>query len=140
VPMDDLRSYQHAMTDFMGWMQKNMAHRVRKVGRSERLLKVGYLLRLAAKMKLRATVEWINRVLDQTDEKIVVMAVHQKAIRVLEKRIRAKSVIIDGSVTGRARFAAVDQFQMDPKTRVCIGNIRAAGTGITLTAARILAF
>jgi len=48
---------------------------------------------------------------------------------------KMESVIIRGDVSQSARKAAIDRFQSDPKCRVCIGNIRAAGTNITLTAA-----
>ncbi len=72
---------------------------------------------------------------------MVVAAVHRKMIEALNRRLNGgKHVIIDGSVTGRTRKAAVDQFQSDPDTRVLIGNIKAAGVGITLTAASNVAF
>ena len=44
-------------------------------------------------------------------------------------------MVVDGSVRGEKRQAAVNQFQNDPSTRVFIGNIQAAGVGLTLTAA-----
>jgi SWI/SNF-related matrix-associated actin-dependent regulator 1 of chromatin subfamily A len=49
-------------------------------------------------------------------------------------------VVVDGSVTGKKRKWAVNIFQTNPKIRIFIGNIRAAGEGITLTAASDLAF
>ena len=132
--------YREASTNFMGWLKKNMAHKIRSASKSEKLVQVGYLLRLAAKLKIRSVVDWANRFLEDTDEKLIMFTVHQKAIGVLKRRINAQSVIVDGTITGRNRKIAVDQFQNDPKTRLFIGNIEAAGKGINLTAASTVGF
>ena len=42
-------------------------------------------------------------------------------------------VRIDGRVQTRDRIAAVDAFQNEPEVRVFLGQIQAAGTGITLS-------
>ena len=45
-----------------------------------------------------------------------------------------KAVRLDGSMNQRQRQESVDKFQNDDSVRVFVGNIKAAGTGITLTA------
>ena len=135
IQMSDESEYRRARDDFMSWLRANHAHKMRSAGKAEKLVQVGYLLRLAARLKMRAAVNWANTFLEETDEKLVLFAVHRKAIECLQRRVKAKSVVIDGSVVGRKRQLAVDQFQNDRKTRLCIGNLKAAGVGITLTAA-----
>jgi len=130
VALSDSREYRRASDDFLGWLQATKADRVFAAKRAESVVKVGYLLRLAAKLKARAVVGWANDFLKSTDEKLVLFGVHKKMIQVLKKRVAAKSVVVDGSVTGRRRKAAIDKFRLDRDTRVFIGNIRAAGTGI----------
>jgi len=85
---------------------------------------------LAAKLKLVYAVEWINQFLEDSDEKLVVFAVHRGAVRVLKKYCKAESVIVDGTVTGRKRDEAVQQFQRVKSTRLLIGNIHALGVGV----------
>jgi len=50
------------------------------------------------------------------------------------------AVKIDGSVPINQREEAIKQFQTDNKTKLFIGNIKAAGVGITLTASSHVAF
>lgn len=71
--------------------------------------------------------------------KVVVMAVHHDVIDTLRAHF-PDSVVVDGRVPIEARQAAVDRFQTDPTCRVFIGNIRAAGVGLTLTAASTVIF
>lgn len=136
----DYSEYKEASTDFMGWLKKNMGHKVRSAARAESLVRIGYLLRLAAKLKMKSVVEWANRFLEETDEKLILFAIHKKAIKVLQKRINAEAVTIDGSTSIRDRKLAVAQFQNNSKTRLFIGQIQAAGVGLTLTAASEVGF
>jgi len=137
IPCDlkDREQYEYASSDFLGWLKQHNSARLDGAKKAIALTRVSYLLKLSARLKLRSVVRWVNKFLRETDEKLVLFAVHKKMIEALQRRCKAKSVVIDGSVTGRKRKAAVDQFQHDRKTRLFIGNIRAAGIGITLTAA-----
>lgn len=132
--------YELARTDFIAWLRQNQGHKVRRAAKAQALIKIGYLLRIAARLKMKSVVDWANQFLEETDEKLILFAVHRKAIDVLQRRIKAHSVVVDGSVTGRKRKIAVDQFQNNRNTRVFIGNIKAAGVGITLTAASEVGF
>lgn len=136
IPMDlkDRADYNYAASDFVGWLRKNYRDDKGKVQRATRaaaVTRIGYLIRLAARLKARYVIEWANRfLLEYPDEKLVIFAVHKKMIETLQKRINVKSVMVDGSVTGRHRKIAVDCFRTDPTVRLFVGNIKAAGVGI----------
>ena len=71
-------------------------------------------------------------------DKVVVFCAHRRPVEILCAALTQHGigfVKIDGSVLDKARGQAVDAFQTDPAVKVFIGNIVAAGTGITLTAA-----
>jgi len=69
-------------------------------------------------------------------DKVVVFCAHKAPIHILSKALGdIGHVIIDGDTPQGRRTEHVQRFQEDPECRVFIGNLVAAGTGITLTAA-----
>lgn len=133
--------YRKAEKDFLRWLAQKSpakAHRARNAGN---LVKVGYLRRLAAELKLPSVFDWIDNYLEETDEKLAVFAIHQTVIKQLQQRYQKKCVVVDGTVTGKCRQIAVTQFQQPTsRSRLFIGQIQAAGVGINLTAADTMAF
>jgi len=73
-----------------------------------------------------------------TDEKKVVFGIHVDALMTVWRFLNdngIKAVILNGQTKEVDRVEAVRAFQEDPDCRVFLGNIKAAGTGLTLTAA-----
>jgi len=143
IPMGLRKQHEYieARDNFRTWLIKH--HGGKKATRAlkvEGLTQAGYLLRLTARLKAKSVVEWATRFLQESDEKLILFAIHKKMINVLRRRVPFKNVVVDGSVTGKKRYAAVHQFQHDKPTRLFIGNLWAAGVGITLTAARTVGF
>lgn len=130
----DPQEYNHANYDFMSWLQQNAGHRVQAAKRAEALTKLGALLQITARLKLKTPVMWANKFLSETNEKLVLFCVHQKAVDVLQRRVEFKSVTMDGTMTDRQKFAAVQQFRDDPNTRLFIGS-RSAWKAINLQCA-----
>lgn len=101
---------------------------------------VATLRRVTAMAKVPALIDWIENFLN-SGEKLVVFAHHRDAIEALHEGILHR----DGGETGIARITGdttqefrqinVDEFQKNPRTRLFIGQLQAAGTGLTLTAA-----
>lgn len=99
---------------------------------------IATLRRLVGEAKAPAYIEMLKQEIHDGAGKRVVFGIHTAALR----RIRAelersgiRSVGLTGETSERDRVEAVRAFQDDPDCRVFVGNIRAAGTGITLTAA-----
>ncbi len=90
--------------------------------------------------KLDKVADHVREVLDSTD-KVVVFAHHRDVIDRLEAELSAfHPVTLTGRDNITQRQQAIDRFQYNPDTRVFIGNIQAAGIGITLTAAHVVVF
>jgi len=135
ITLSNESEYSRAVKDFIGWLRTQDPGAAYRAANAESLVKAGYLLRLIAKLKLKKTVEWINDHLMEMDEKLVVFAVHKKMVEALHRRIKAKSVMLYGKTSANDKRKAVDAFQNDVDTRVLVGNIKTAGTGLNLTAA-----
>lgn len=102
---------------------------------------VATLRRLIGEAKAPVYAEMLIEELKNGREKVVVFAVHRRALDIVGEALGnagVRCVRIDGSTSESARVAAVNDFQSDAKCRVFMGNVRAAGTGITLTAAHDL--
>lgn len=142
VPLElsDPRQYELASSDFLKWLLKTSPGRIAGAVRASGLAKAGHLKRLAAELKLPAAMAWVDLWLESNGGKILLFCAHRKIVSALHARYRKTCVVVDGSVTGKKRQAAVDQFQNNVATRVFIGNMQAAGKGLNLTAAYAVAF
>lgn len=97
-------------------------------------------LRLLGEYKLKYVLPFIESLLDETSENILVFAVHKATIAGLAKALsKFDPLIITGDVPKEKRQDLVNEFQTNPARRLFLGNIQACGTGFTLTkAARVL--
>ena len=69
-------------------------------------------------------------------DKVLVFCVHRDVAEGLQEALKEYGPVkITGETPQDKRMPIVDRFQSDPNTRVFIGNIDAAGVGLTLTAA-----
>jgi len=90
-------------------------------------------------VKKEATVQYIKDMLE-IENKIVVMVYRVEMYEYLMNKFSDIAVGFNGGVASFKRQEAVNKFQKDDKTRLFIGQIKAAGTGITLTASHSLIF
>lgn len=90
--------------------------------------------------KIPYVIENLREMLD-ANEKIVVMAHHHEVVDSLADALREFGVVsVDGRTPNQDRDKAVEAFQDDPNVRVFVGTIKAAGVGLTLTAASVVVF
>ena len=135
-----IREYKKAEKDFLVWLEEHAGSVVaRRASRAEQVTKTLHLKRLAGESKLKGVLEWADAFLE-TGQKLVLFAHHKKTLELLKAHFKEKCVLVNGSVRGSKRQEAVDKFQNNPKCTVFLGNLRAAGVGITLTAASTLGF
>jgi SNF2 family DNA or RNA helicase len=99
---------------------------------------IATLRRLVGEAKAPAFAEMLAEELENGLKKVCVFGLHKKALGDIRSYLSTRGhgvVYIDGSVGENHRAEAVQSFQQDEQVAVFIGNIRAAGTGLTLTAA-----
>lgn len=140
VEITNREEYRRAREDVIAWLRENAGTRkAERAARAEQLARINYLKQLAAEGKMKAAADWIEDFL-ASGEKLVVFAHHRSVQDELYDRFEGRGVRIAGGDDSEARQAAVDRFQNDDEVRVLVGSLKAAGVGITLTAASNVAF
>ena len=99
-----------------------------------RLMKVRQLISYE---KIPYTCELIDRCIDQ-GKKVIVLTNFTMTLDILHEKYKKNSVVLDGRMTKDRKQESVDKFQNEDKFKIFIGNIKAAGVGITLTAAEVV--
>nr|MBA3747989.1 DEAD/DEAH box helicase [Solirubrobacterales bacterium] len=146
VPMElsNQREYRLAEEDVIAWLReqpldlRELAERIAATLRTERLVQLGVLKRLAAKGKLVTALSWIHDFL-QSGEPLVVFAHHQEVQAAVMERFPDAAHLL-GRDSGPARDATVAAFQEPDGPQLLIAATRVAAQGITLTRASNVAF
>jgi superfamily II DNA or RNA helicase len=142
LPMEIInrREYARAEADFLSWLaEKEGSAAAEKAAQAEALVFINKMKQLTAYGKLDAINSWIQDVLDQ-GEKLIVFAVHHAMVDAIMAKFGDIAVKLTGKESQEQRQEAVDGFQNNDNIRLFVGNIKAAGVGITLTAATYVAF
>ena len=98
-----------------------------------------------AEVKIKAVQEYVGTLLE-TGEKFLIFAHHIALLDAIEQVCNRSSksatgyIRIDGSTPAKQRADLVDDFQNNENTQVAILSIKAAGVGLTLTAASTVVF
>lgn len=135
LPLDNREEYQQSEEEF----NKAAASRWNIMKPAHALQRISHLKQLAARGKMAAAIEWIENYLE-SGKKLVVFGVHHATIDTLMEAFKGIAVKVDGRDSNEDRQRAVDMFQADDRIRLFVGNIQAAGVGLTLTAASDTAF
>lgn len=84
---------------------------------------------------------YIQALLEDTDESFLVFAIHKDVISSLQTTLKKfNPIVITGDTDMKVRHEYVKEFQSNLSRRLFIGNIQAAGTGLTLTKASRVIF
>lgn len=129
------REYTKAKTNFIGWLSEKSPTKAAKAKKSLAMSKIGYLLRLVAQLKLNWTAQWIADFFEaHPDKKLICFTRNTFVIEFLLEKF-PHALVINGDVKNSLRPKIVRQFQNNPKKNLFLGNWKAAGVGLTLTAA-----
>jgi SWI/SNF-related matrix-associated actin-dependent regulator 1 of chromatin subfamily A len=127
------KMYEEEMDDFTRISSDNKDKETLTVTLN-RLMRVRQLI---AYEKIPYTCEIIDRCLEQ-GKKVIVLTNFTMTLDMLHEKYKKNSVTLDGRMHKDKRQENVDRFQTDDKIKIFIGNIKAAGVGITLTAAEVV--
>lgn len=127
----DLAEYLRQYKECSDW-------EIRRKMRMEALVRFMTLRSLSTMGKISQAVDFIRTFLDSGKKLIVFCSLHDIVDEL--KKAFPKSVTVTGRDNPANKQAAVDAFQNNPAVQLIICSIKAAGVGLTLTAASDVAF
>jgi len=124
------KQYEALMGEYYEWYEKSEESSSLTVQFSK-LMKVRQVI---AEEKVRDTIEIAQNIIDQ-GKKVIIFTNFTDTLNKIKDHFGKSAVALDGKMSKPARQRSVDEFQENEKVMVFIGNLKAAGVGITLTAA-----
>jgi SWI/SNF-related matrix-associated actin-dependent regulator 1 of chromatin subfamily A len=124
------KEYKDLMGEYYEWLDKEEGSSSLTVQFS----KLMQIRKLIANEKVKETIEFAQNIIDQ-DKKIIIFTNFTETLQMIHNHFGKQSVYLDGSCNKTQRQYAVDNFQENDKIKVFVGNLKAAGVGLTLTKA-----
>jgi len=125
------KEYEEVMGEYYDWYDKNPDESKSLTVQFSKLTKIRQII---ANEKVTQTIELIENIIEQ-DKKVIVFCNFTESLNRIAEHFGKAAVKLDGSMSKASRQHSVDEFQENPKVKIFVGNIKAAGVGITLTAA-----
>jgi SWI/SNF-related matrix-associated actin-dependent regulator 1 of chromatin subfamily A len=124
------------MGDYYNWYEKNPEESKSLTVQFTKLTKIRQII---ADEKITQTIEIAENIIEQ-DKKVIIFCNFTDSLNKITEHFGKAAVKLDGSMSKVERQFSVDQFQENDKIKVFVGNIKAAGVGITLTSAEAVIF
>jgi SWI/SNF-related matrix-associated actin-dependent regulator 1 of chromatin subfamily A len=124
------KAYEEVMGEYYDWYDKNPEESKSLTVQFTKLTKVRQII---ADEKILQTIEIAENIIEQ-DKKVIIFCNFTDSLNKICQHFGKTAVKVDGSMSKPERQHSVDSFQENDKVKVFVGNIKAAGVGLTLTA------
>ncbi len=128
------KEYEDLMGEYYDWYDNKSEESSSLTVQFSKLMKVRKVI---ADEKIKNTIEIAENIIDQ-GKKVIIFTNFTETLQQIHQHFGKTSVYLDGSCSKIQRQNAVDQFQENEKIKVFVGNLKAAGVGLTLTSAEVV--
>lgn len=128
------KEYKDLMGEYYEWMDNRKEESSSLTVQFSKLMKVRKVI---ANEKVKQTIEFVENIIEQ-GKKVIIFTNFTDTLQLIHNHFGKESVYLDGSCNKVQRQFAVDQFQDNEKIKVFVGNLKAAGVGLTLTSAEVV--
>ena len=125
------KDYEELMGEYFDWYDSKPEESSSLTVQFSKLMKVRKVI---AQEKINNTIELAENIIEQ-GKKVIIFTNFTDTLNIIYNHFGKQAVYLDGSCSKFHRQNAVDEFQTNDKIRVFVGNLKAAGVGITLTSA-----
>jgi len=139
IEISNRKKYSQAEEKFEEYLKDLDPKEAERFNRAVALSQATILMKLARRGRWKESVKWVENFLE-SGEKLICFFTHRKPLAAVHRKFKDISVVLDGSTPQKDRIKAVDAFQRNDRVRLFLGNIKAAGVGITLTASSNVCF
>ena len=146
---DQQKIYDNAWEMYMEFLRQNPPDpsKMDNILMARHLIEIQKLKQISSRGKVKRMAEDVENAIEQ-GQKVIIFTQYVETLNMLKEetgKIKSdgkliKIASISGATKAEDRQKEVDRFQQDEQCKVFIGNIKAAGVGITLTAASIVMF
>jgi len=134
VELRNRAKYDRIYDEYVEWARKN---KKRISSLHKQLVELTLLRSFVAKETVPYSIEQAENAIEQGN-KVIIFCNFDEEVEMFMNHFGKRAVKIVGGMSDRAKQHSVDQFQENDKIQVFIGNIIAAGVGITLTAGSVV--
>jgi SWI/SNF-related matrix-associated actin-dependent regulator 1 of chromatin subfamily A len=128
------KDYEEMMGEYYEWFENKKDESSSLTVQFSKLMKVRKII---ANEKIKHTIEFVENIIEQ-GKKVIIFTNFTDTLQMIHNHFGKQSVYLDGSCSKPQRQFAVDQFQENDKIKVFVGNLKAAGVGLTLTSAEVV--
>jgi len=128
------KEYEELMGEYYDWFDNKKDESSSLTVQFSKLMKVRKVI---ANEKTKQTIEFAENIIEQ-GKKVIIFTNFTDTLQTIYQHFGKQSVYLDGSCSKPHRQNAVDEFQENDKIKVFVGNLKAAGVGLTLTAAEVV--
>ena len=128
------KEYKELMGEYYEWVNNKKEGSSSLTVQFSKLMKVRKVI---ANEKVKQTIEFVENIIEQ-GKKVIIFTNFTDTLQLIHNHFGKESVYLDGRCNKVQRQFAVDQFQDNEKIKVFVGNLKAAGVGLTLTSAEVV--
>jgi len=128
------KEYEELMGEYYDWFDNKKEESSSLTVQFSKLMKVRKVI---ANEKTKQTIEFAENIIEQ-GKKVIIFTNFTDTLQTIYQHFGKQAVYLDGSCSKPHRQHAVDEFQDNEKIKVFVGNLKAAGVGLTLTAAEVV--
>ena len=126
--------YEDLMGEYYNWYENKSEESQSLTVQFSKLMKVRKVI---ANEKIKQTIDFAENIIEQ-GKKVIIFTNFTDTLQTIYQHFGKQAVYLDGSCSNAMRQQAVDSFQNEEKIKVFVGNLKAAGVGLTLTAAEVV--
>jgi SWI/SNF-related matrix-associated actin-dependent regulator 1 of chromatin subfamily A len=128
------KEYEELMGEYYSWVDNKKEESSSLTIQFSKLMSVRKVI---ANEKTKQTIEFAENIVEQ-GKKVIIFTNFTDTLQTIYQHFGKQAVYLDGSCSKPHRQHAVDEFQDNEKIKVFVGNLKAAGVGLTLTAAEVV--